>query len=68
MDVLADSGLLEPAMGSIMGRLHEHLRSRAVGELCIEAVVFSQTRGVLGVTSGADELLARHALRRGERA
>ncbi len=67
VDELAGSGLLEPAMDSLMERLHGHLRTRAAGELCIEAVVFSQARGVLGTTKGADALLQRHVCRKGER-
>ena len=63
LELLEAAGLREPVMASLTAALQENLRHRA-GELNIQAVVFSNRFGVLGMTPGAEELLARH--RRGE--
>ena len=63
LEFLEEAGLREPVMASLTAALQENLRHRA-GELNVQAVVFSNRFGVLGMTPGAQELLARH--RRGE--
>lgn len=63
LELLEGAGLREPVMASLTAVLQENLRHRA-GELNVQAVVFSNRFGVLGMTPGAEELLARH--RRGE--
>lgn len=50
-------GLREGTMERIMERIYWHLKSRAAGRLVIEAVVFTNERGVLGQTPGAEGLL-----------
>ncbi len=58
--LLQKAGLLEPVMASIARALEEQLRRRAGPELAIEAIFFSNQYGMLGKTSGAEGLLARH--------
>ena len=48
-------GLGLAVMERVIGRVHMHLRHRA-GGMKIEAVVFTNARGILGRTQGADEL------------
>ena len=57
LDVLADHGLVEPVMDSLIVRLADRLAHRAGEGLVMEALVFSNVRGVLGKTPGADELI-----------
>ena len=57
-DLLADAGLLEPVMGSLMEKIGFHLRARSPG-LAVEAIVYTNGRGVLGETPGARALLER---------
>ena len=66
LDVLADAGLLEAAMATLIERLAAHLAHRAAGTMRVEAVVFSRQRGLLGKTAGADELLVRHRKKEAE--
>ena len=60
IDILADEGLLRPAMESLAGRLEERLAQRSAGCADVQAIVFSNVRGVLCATSGAEKLAARH--------
>lgn len=61
LGLLEARGLLRSTMDSLMLRLGGHLRHRVAGRLAVEAVVFSRALGLLGMTEGARELLARHA-------
>ena len=63
LDVLGEAGLVEATMDSLMESLGDKLRHRVGDALRIEAIVFSNVRGVLGKTPGADELLERHVER-----
>ena len=60
LDLLASDGLLEKTMSSMMGRLEQRLDERAGKALQIEALVFSNAHGILGLTSGAQQLIERH--------
>lgn len=60
LDLLDGEGLLEAAMGTLVERLGQQLAHRAAGRLQVEAIVFSQLRGLLGMTAGAPELLSFH--------
>ena len=62
VELLREAGLLEPVMASIAHALEEQLKHRAGDSLDIEAVFFSNQYGILGKTSGAEELLARHRI------
>lgn len=55
-------GLREQVMGRIMERMDWHLRSRAAGRLEIEAIMFTNERGILGETSGAERIRAWYTL------
>lgn len=50
-------GLREQVMVRIMERLEFHLKRRSGHRLRAEAVVFTNERGILGRTSGAEEML-----------
>ena len=52
-------GLRNQVMDLVMERVDEHLKRRAAGRLEIEAVVFTNERGILGITRGAARLLER---------
>ena len=54
-------GLRNQVMDLVMERVDEHLKRRAAGRLEIEAVVFTNERGILGITRGAARLLERIA-------
>lgn len=56
-------GLREQVMERVMGRIHRHLRHRAGGRLSIEALVFTNERGILGRTEGAERLISYFAAR-----
>ena len=58
--LLDEAGLREAVMASVAKALGENLRRRA-GEMKIGALFFSNKFGVLGITPGADELLAIHS-------
>lgn len=57
LSILDSSGLLEPVIASLMDAIDKHLRRRAAGAYQVGAVVFSNERGELGRTSGAEELI-----------
>ena len=59
LDVLIDAGLKDAAMRSLMVNLADKLNHRAAGAFQIEAIVFSNVHGVLGLTAGAEERAAR---------
>ncbi len=60
VDILWEEGLLEQTMASITRRIGEHLTHRSADGLRVEAVMFSNQHGLLGATSGAEGLFARH--------
>jgi len=57
LDVLLEAGLADPAMDSLIERLADKLNHRVAGACQVEAIVFSNVRGVLGMTAGAGELM-----------
>ena len=60
LDALFDAGFAMQTLASMMARLEERLKARAGAELEIEALVFSNVRGTLGLTSGARRMLEIH--------
>ncbi len=50
-------GLRDAVMEKIMGQIARHLARRAGEDLAIEAVLFTNERGLLGMTSGAGEMI-----------
>lgn len=56
LDVLKSCGLDGKTMDSVMESLADKLAHRVAGELQVEAIVFSNVHGVLGMTPGAAEL------------
>ena len=44
-------------MKRVMMRLEQHVKRRAGGRLRAEVIVFTNERGILGATTGADSLL-----------
>ena len=63
VDILQANGLLDLTMDTLVARMGEHLNQRGAERLQVEAVMFSQRHGLLGMTAGAEELLARHVRR-----
>lgn len=57
LDLLDDAGLVEPVMATVIERIERQLEHRTCGKLAVAAVVFSKTRGELGRTSHATELV-----------
>ncbi len=60
VELLDGAGLRDAVMGALARALDEQLKHRAGPELAIESVFFSNKFGVLGMTPGAEELLALH--------
>ena len=52
-------GLLPEVMEEVTRAAYRHLKKRAGEELEAEAILFTNERGILGKTPGADRLLAR---------
>uniref|UniRef100_UPI0033290BC4 cobalt-precorrin-5B (C(1))-methyltransferase CbiD n=1 Tax=Enterocloster clostridioformis TaxID=1531 RepID=UPI0033290BC4 len=52
-----EDGLREQVMKRVMGRLEQHVKRRTGEGLRAEAIVFTNERGILGATTGADDLL-----------
>lgn len=52
-----EDGLRQQVMKRVMGRLEQHVKRRAGERLRAEAIVFTNERGILGATTGADDLL-----------
>ncbi|MDO5708500.1 MAG: cobalt-precorrin-5B (C(1))-methyltransferase CbiD [Coriobacteriales bacterium] len=65
LDVLDEHGLLTSALQTMVDRLGAVLSHRAGESLQVEALMFSNKRGTLGMTAGAETLmeLHRHGLR-----
>ena len=66
LDILAAEGKLEKTMDILMERSQRYLEARASGSINIGAVMFSNVRGVLGMTSGAEQIIRRIAQREGK--
>lgn len=56
LDLLDRHGILEQTMGSVMKKMDFHLRQRVGEGVRIEAIMFSNERGMLGETDGAARL------------
>ena len=52
-----EDGLREQVMKRVMARLEQHVKQRAGGRLRAEVIVFTNERGILGSTTGADDML-----------
>ncbi len=61
LKILEDAGLLDSVMEMVMERISAHLKCRAGSGLLIEAVLFTNERGILGTTPGAIALLGKLA-------
>lgn len=59
-DLLDREGLVEQVMATLVERLETQLERRTLGRLAIGAIVFSKTRGELGSTSHAHEIIQFH--------
>lgn len=59
-DLLDKEGLVEQVMATLVERLETQLDRRTLGRLAIGAIVFSKTRGELGSTSHAHEIIQFH--------
>ena len=57
LDILSQQKLDEAVMKQIMKRIEQYLHKRAAGSFQAEAVLFTNQKGVLGMTSGAGQLL-----------
>lgn len=53
LDFLFENHILNETMKTIMDQIEFHLKHRALGNLEIEAIVFSNERGILGMTKNA---------------
>lgn len=60
LDLLDGAGLIEPVMATLVDRLERQLERRTLGGIAVGAVVFSKTRGELGRTTHASELVKRY--------
>jgi len=58
LDALLECGLVDATMESLMARLADKLNHRVAGACQVEAIVFSNVHGVLGMTPGAESLMA----------
>jgi cobalt-precorrin-5B (C1)-methyltransferase len=56
--LLQEQNLLGATMESVLQRLKRHLQQRAGQNMQVEAILFSNQLGLLGMTVGAEELLA----------
>ena len=52
-----EDGLCEQVMKRVMARLEQYVKRRAGGRLRAEVIVFTNERGILGATTGADDML-----------
>ncbi len=57
LDVLEEAGLLKDTLSSILQKIDFHLKARSHGDYQVEAVIFSNKRGLLGMTAGAEGML-----------
>lgn len=59
VELLEEAGMTEPVMKQVLERIVFYLQNRCRGELRTEVILFSGSRGLLGETEGAKELLER---------
>ncbi|WP_314723887.1 cobalt-precorrin-5B (C(1))-methyltransferase CbiD [Enterocloster bolteae] len=52
-----EDGLREQVMKRVIARLEQYVKRRAGGRLRAEVIVFTNERGILGATTGADDML-----------
>ena len=57
LDILAEAGLLDRTMDSLLSALQAHLERRAGTSCRCGGVLFTNTRGLLGMTGTAKEIL-----------
>lgn len=57
LDIIDGEGRLRQAMDILMERSERYLEARAAGNLKIGAIMFSNVRGTLGMTSGAEHIV-----------
>lgn len=67
VEILMEKSFLEETMAQLMSKIDSVLKQRACDGLSIEAVVFSNKYGVLGMTQGAEALMALHRTAADER-
>lgn len=58
LDILLENSILEKVIDLIIGKIHDKVNERAYGNLKIGVIVFSETKGYLGKTKYADEILS----------
>ncbi|MDD3360684.1 MAG: cobalt-precorrin-5B (C(1))-methyltransferase CbiD [Hespellia sp.] len=61
LDILHREGVVESVMESVMRRISFHLKNRSGDHLQVEAIMFSNEEGILGMTEHAGEVLERIA-------
>ncbi|MBS5477344.1 MAG: cobalt-precorrin-6A synthase, partial [Coriobacteriia bacterium] len=59
LDVLDKAGLLAPVMASLTAAIADHVERRAAGAYESAVVLFSQVRGELARSAGAEALIGR---------
>lgn len=57
LGLLKEEGLLEATMKTLMGKIYFHIENRLEDKLCVAAIVFSNTFGVLGETQNTQKIL-----------
>ena len=60
LELLKEAGILKQVMQSITMKIEENLKRRAGEGMKVEAIFFTGGYGILGRTSGADEMLRLH--------
>lgn len=58
LDILLENSILEKVIDLIMDKIHDKVNERAYGNIKIGVIVFSETKGYLGKTKYADEILS----------
>lgn len=59
LDILDEAGLLEPVMDQVVCRILYHLQRRAGENIQVGVMLFSNVRGLLGMSENAETLLKR---------
>ena len=60
LDILEKAGVLEPVLQKATEKVAYYMQARVHGALKTEAVLFSNKRGIMGMTQGATELIRLH--------
>lgn len=60
LDILEEAGVLEPVLQKATEKVAYYMQARVHGVLKTEAVLFSNKRGIMGMTQGATELIRFH--------